>query len=131
MTSSIFNPSRMRTEKCSNWDEIVTTILSHCFKNLLLLAIFCQNFFKNRENALLEKILKRFKNLCLLCYYITLSHKLTKTMSKSDFLPIKNWNYYFYKFDKVGIRISIEILCWIQIQIKRMRIRNTAYLNVR
>jgi hypothetical protein len=73
-----------------------------------------------------------------LCYCITLSHyKSTTTRRKSDFLPIKTKNYFFYKLDKAwirdpdpgsGIRIRIEILGWIRIRIriKRMRIRNTA-----
>jgi hypothetical protein len=69
-----------------------------------------------------------------------LSHyKSTKTRREGDLLPIKTKNYYFFKFDKVwirirdpdagtgsGIRIRIEILSWIPIRIKRMRIQNTA-----
>ncbi len=31
---------RTRTEKCSDWAEILTAVSSHFFKNLLLLAIF-------------------------------------------------------------------------------------------
>jgi hypothetical protein len=30
---------RTRTEKCSDWAEVLTTVSSHFFKNLLLLAI--------------------------------------------------------------------------------------------
>ncbi len=40
MTDSTFNPVRTKNEKCSDWAEILTTVPSHFFKNLLLMAIF-------------------------------------------------------------------------------------------
>ncbi len=40
MTDSIFYPLRTRTEKWSDGAEILTTVPSHFFNNLLLLAIF-------------------------------------------------------------------------------------------
>jgi hypothetical protein len=43
---------------------------------------------------------------CWLSYCITLSHYKSTTGRKSDFLPIKTKNYFFYKFDKAGIRIQ-------------------------
>jgi hypothetical protein len=43
MIDSIFNPLKTRTEKYSNWAEILTTVPSHFFKNLLLLQMLSQN----------------------------------------------------------------------------------------
>jgi hypothetical protein len=39
----------MRTEKCSDWAEILTTVSSHFFKNLLLLAIFSSSLILHYE----------------------------------------------------------------------------------
>ncbi len=92
-----------------------------------VVAIFCQKLCKkNRENALLEKILKYFKNFVLIV--LLSQYKSTKTRRKSDFLPIKNKKLLFLLIWQdldpgSGFRIWIEILGWIRI--KRMRIRNT------
>ncbi len=115
-----------RTEKCSDWARILTTVSSHFFKNILLLAIFSYL-------ALLKSLSHRMDNFCWLCYYITMSHyKIDKNKEEKWFSSYKklkiNFLYIWQGLDPgsgSGIRIRIEILGWIRIRIERMRIRNT------
>ena len=78
-----------KNRKCSDWATILTTVSSHFFKNILLLAIFSYL-------ALLKSLSHRMDIFCWLCYYITMSHyKIDKNKEEKWFSSYKKLKIIF------------------------------------
>ncbi len=95
-------------------------------QNLLWLTLRTRTDFNHSFLSLFQELIT-LGNFIL---FRTVKKLSTTTRRKSDFLPIKTKNYFFYNFDKAWIQdpesgSAIKILGWIRIRIKRMRIRNT------
>ncbi len=92
-----------RTDLNDESRKILTTVSSHFFKNILLLAIFSYL-------ALLKSLSHRMDIFCWLCYYITLSHyKIDKNKEEKWFSFYKKLKIIFSIYlTRPGSRIWID-----------------------